>query len=395
MPIDFGFEHLVRSFQLVFALAVFRLFPFFVYVLTCNYISALIKLLYGSIFLFLAVFAYADRLIEVYTVLGGYGYYAFVCLGVFLFSRRTSQIMATRAAVFIGCAVLFLVVPAAVVRNIPVSIILIIGWDLMLSSYSYCVDTQKLHTRPSLRDCLFFLLVNPTLVYAERGQPINGPKFGFRALLRIALGLMAFFFVYAILDPSFNNFVSFTKTRHGSSYAGGLFFIFVTLTVVKTYILHSGLASFQIGLMRQIGYKIPERYHYPFLATDPLDFWRRWNIYVAAWIRRYIFFPLAVNKIWRRNLLNPALGKSLSVIAAFVFVGLLHDGLQYLSALRFSSIFTQGFVISGFLVLVWVGAGQLLLVKKIRKTKWGKISTRLFSRIAFWATLYAIIAHSI
>src|SRR6185312_16596428 len=58
------------------------------------------------------------------------------------------------------------------------------------------------------------------------------------------------------------------------------------------YAAHSGLAHLQIGLCRTLGYRAPERYRYPFLATGPADFWERWNTYMMGFVRSYVFVPV-------------------------------------------------------------------------------------------------------
>src|SRR5262249_49206419 len=85
---------------------------------------------------------------------------------------------------------------------------------------------------------------------------------------------------------------------------------------------HSGLASLQIGYMRCIGYRVPERYRLPFLATSPQDFWRRWNTWIGRWGYRYVFFPTC------RGLARSSIGRNslaVAAIATFVVIGLLHD----------------------------------------------------------------------
>src|ERR1700730_9647811 len=71
------------------------------------------------------------------------------------------------------------------------------------------------------------------------------------------------------------------------------FLSYGALQALNLYFAHSGLSSIQIGLIRLLRYQIPERYNYPFLAKSPQEFWRRWNIWLASWAKRYLFFPTA------------------------------------------------------------------------------------------------------
>jgi hypothetical protein len=53
---------------------------------------------------------------------------------------------------------------------------LVAGWDLALSGYSYCIEVARTGRRPPLGDCLLFMLVNPVLVYSERGTEAKPPR---------------------------------------------------------------------------------------------------------------------------------------------------------------------------------------------------------------------------
>jgi D-alanyl-lipoteichoic acid acyltransferase DltB (MBOAT superfamily) len=42
-----------------------------------------------------------------------------------------------------------------------------------------------------------------------------------------------------------------------------------------------------------MGIVLPENFNFPYLATSPKDFWRRWHISLSGWIRDYLYLPLA------------------------------------------------------------------------------------------------------
>jgi alginate O-acetyltransferase complex protein AlgI len=59
------------------------------------------------------------------------------------------------------------------------------------------------------------------------------------------------------------------------------------------YVRFSAYSSIAIGIAAMIGFKIPENFNYPFLATNIREFWNRWHISLTGWCRDYIFIPLA------------------------------------------------------------------------------------------------------
>jgi D-alanyl-lipoteichoic acid acyltransferase DltB (MBOAT superfamily) len=115
------------------------------------------------------------------------------------------------------------------------------------------------------------------------------------------------------------------------------------LRLVSEYAAHSGLAHVQIGLMRSIGWSVPERYLYPLFASSPSDFWRRWNVYVRTWLDAYVFFPSAARI--RRAIGRRAAGP-LAVVVTLIASGLLHDvfvlGASHVVTLKYTTLFAAG-----------------------------------------------------
>ncbi len=90
------------------------------------------------------------------------------------------------------------------------------------------------------------------------------------------------------------------------------------------------------------GYSLPPMHRTPIAARSVGEFWgQRWNIIVSAWLRTYIFWPLA-----RRR------RAGVGVLCSFLVSGALH-GWPMLAALGTSAAFTTAgfFVIQGVFVL--------------------------------------------
>ncbi len=130
----------------------------------------------------------------------------------------------------------------------------------------------------------------------------------------------------------------------------------VLLCMFAFYLGHSGLASFQIGALRMLGFDPPERYHYSFLATSPLDLWRRWNTYLGLWLQRYVFLPLALR--WSRARGKSASGpaKAAALVATFAVCGLLHEHAGLVNH-RFVALNAfLGFSFFGLAAVIWTEA---------------------------------------
>jgi alginate O-acetyltransferase complex protein AlgI len=58
----------------------------------------------------------------------------------------------------------------------------------------------------------------------------------------------------------------------------------------------AGYSAMAIGLGQMQGFRIPENFNHPYLATSIQDFWRRWHISLSTWIRDYLYIPLGGNR---------------------------------------------------------------------------------------------------
>ena len=47
-----------------------------------------------------------------------------------------------------------------------------------------------------------------------------------------------------------------------------------------------------LGLM--LGFRLPENFDRPYQSRDIAEYWRRWHMTLASWLRDYVFFPLLV-----------------------------------------------------------------------------------------------------
>lgn len=65
---------------------------------------------------------------------------------------------------------------------------------------------------------------------------------------------------------------------------------------------------------RLLGFAVPQNFDRPWLATDIRDFWNRWHISMAEFVRNYIFIPLNLAGV------NPRV----AIFVAFMFMGLWH-----------------------------------------------------------------------
>jgi alginate O-acetyltransferase complex protein AlgI len=85
----------------------------------------------------------------------------------------------------------------------------------------------------------------------------------------------------------------------------------------QIYADFSGYSDLAIGTARLYGYRVPENFDWPYLATSLQDFWRRWHISLSSWIRDYLFIPLGGSRVGTAR-------AALNLLAVMALCGLWH-----------------------------------------------------------------------
>jgi alginate O-acetyltransferase complex protein AlgI len=70
----------------------------------------------------------------------------------------------------------------------------------------------------------------------------------------------------------------------------------VTGYTLQIYFDFSGYSDMAIGLGHMFGFRFPENFRYPYIATSVQDFWKRWHISLSTWFRDYLYIPLGGNR---------------------------------------------------------------------------------------------------
>jgi alginate O-acetyltransferase complex protein AlgI len=79
----------------------------------------------------------------------------------------------------------------------------------------------------------------------------------------------------------------------------------------------SGYSDIAIGCAQTLGIRLPENFNWPYAARNLRDFWQRWHISLATWLRDYVYIPLGGSRHgWARRIL--------SGLVAFALCGLWH-----------------------------------------------------------------------
>ncbi|MCW3804401.1 MBOAT family O-acyltransferase [Plebeiibacterium marinum] len=107
---------------------------------------------------------------------------------------------------------------------------------------------------------------------------------------------------------------------------------------LQIYCDFSGYTDIAIGIALILGFRLPENFNRPYLATSITSFWRRWHISLSSWLRDYLYIPLGGNRRGRTR-------QKINLIITMLLGGLWHG--------------------AGWLFVIWGGLhGVALLVEK-------------------------------
>lgn len=257
----------------------------------------------------------------------------------------------TRPAALVVGVLIFVGLPALLLPTDVILIAQVFGWDLTLRAYSYAIDGAQLRGGRA-----FFLLVSPVLrVQDLRPSQDALPRGLWRLITGHLLWTSSFVAAWLVASAEF--------PRSGDS---ALDWYLTTVTTgavsgLALFAAHAGAAGVQIGLLGLVGYAAPERYIAPYRSKTPLDFWRRWNTWVGAWARTYLFAPMVLRL--RRRGANRLSAYAIGLLTTFLIVGGLHDAVFLFSPLGNSSVpgISLAFVFHAVLALGWeaIGVGRL------------------------------------
>jgi hypothetical protein len=293
-------------------------------------------------------------------IVAGWVYILVASVCVNPLSRALSMGVVTRGGTAVAVFFVFLLVPGLLLPGDAIAFLLV-AWEIALSSYSYCIETARgTASRASTADCLFFLLVNPTVVYTMRGKALTSTQAN-PGIRRFTLGFSVYFAKIILLRPLTGWLWLRTPLAEGwtGPTLAGLALVALGggLRVLTLYAEHSGLASMHIGAMRQLGWEVPERYRYPLAATSPMDFWRRWNTYVRVWLESYVFVPIA-RRVARKT--KRQAGQVVAALATLIVSGVIHDALQLAIYQRLTYNGLAIFVGAAAVIALWRGVDPLI-----------------------------------
>lgn len=152
-----------------------------------------------------------------------------------------------------------------------------------------------------------------------------------RGLLRLGYGMLK---KIAIANVLSNAVWAVFHTAAGPQIPGSLSLYGVLVYSIQMYADFSGGIDIVEGVSELFGIEMAQNFRQPYFSVSLADFWRRWHMSLGAWMRDYVFYPLAVTSgsrrfgKWAGKRFGKHAGRTLPACVAnvivFLFVGFWH-----------------------------------------------------------------------
>ena len=117
-------------------------------------------------------------------------------------------------------------------------------------------------------------------------------------------------------------------------YSGAVIWVAVFLYAVQLYADFSGGIDISRGVSQLFGIDLAENFRRPYFSRNISEYWHRWHITLGAWLREYLFYPIAMSKLFQkfgRSLkkhfgmkISKVLPVSIASLITFIVVGIWH-----------------------------------------------------------------------
>ncbi len=72
--------------------------------------------------------------------------------------------------------------------------------------------------------------------------------------------------------------------------------LWIVFTILAFYYMLLGYAQMAQGICKMLGFKINQNFSFPFMAGSVTDFFRRFNMGLAEFVRKYVYIPFGGNR---------------------------------------------------------------------------------------------------
>lgn len=204
------------------------------------------------------------------------------------------------------------------------------------------------------------LISGPLVPYQEMETQIKGRKMNFplfaEGVKRFMMGLGKKVLIANQLGYLVAKVVDNQMITVSPAVAWAIMVVFA----VQVFFDFAGYTDMAIGVGKMLGFTLPENFNYPYISRSITEFWRRWHMSFAGWIKEYIFTPLAFQmRYWGKA------GIVIALMVTFAVCGMWHGP-------------TWNFLIWGLIQGFFLCLEELFLLKWLKKLRGFAVCYTLF-----------------
>jgi D-alanyl-lipoteichoic acid acyltransferase DltB (MBOAT superfamily) len=175
------------------------------------------------------------------------------------------------------------------------------------------------------------------------------------------------FFYKVVIADNIAQSVNFAFSSPEFNSSSLYWWYIMTLFAFQIYFDFNGYSKIAIGLLRWMGYTIPDNFNHPYLSVSLKEFWRRWHISLSSWFRDYLYIPVKESLDMKlKNDRYLGLNKRRLVFSVSIFITFLLSGLWHGAAWTFV-------LWAAWLALLIIAERFILLPLSFTETKAGKV----------------------
>lgn len=168
----------------------------------------------------------------------------------------------------------------------------------VFQAISYIVDIYRKDAEPTKRFVDFAayialfpqLIAGPILRYSLIDQQLRQRTHSLELFSLGACRFMLGFIKKVLIADSIAPMVTLLMGESEPAMVDAWFGMFLAL--VQLYFDFSGYSDMAIGLGMMMGFRFAENFNQPFLCQSLTEFWRRWHLTLADFLRDYVYVPI-------------------------------------------------------------------------------------------------------
>ena len=92
----------------------------------------------------------------------------------------------------------------------------------------------------------------------------------------------------------------FIEGEEFAGYGGTAVLFIVLLYALQLYADFSGGIDISRGICQVLGIQLEANFRQPYFSRSISEYWRRWHITLGAWMKNYVFYPIAMSDLSKR-----------------------------------------------------------------------------------------------